>query len=89
MLLLLFVSLCVSRDALVLTNYLNDPATGRSLARVFLPPPFSSLESYSGLFEISPQRYTFFWWFPNANQNAPTVTWNQGTAFMVVSFFFG
>lgn len=62
-------------DALNLSRYLNSPTLGRNLSRVQLPTPFQNLVSHSGLFEIAPGRFTFFWWFPHPDESAPTVTW--------------
>jgi hypothetical protein len=79
-LLVLFVSAAFGSDALNLSRYLQNPQLAKNLSRVTLPAPFQTLESYSGLFEIRPQAYTFFWFFPHPNPNAPVVTWNQGDA---------
>jgi hypothetical protein len=60
--LLALLAVCWADDALNLSRYLSSPNVGRNLSRVALPPPFAALESYSGLFEISPGRFTFFWY---------------------------
>jgi vitellogenic carboxypeptidase-like protein len=78
-LLLSLLSLGAADNALNLSRYLSSPSIGRNLSLVALPAPFASLVSHSGLFEIAPGRYTFFWFFPHpTNPAAPTMTWLQG-----------
>ncbi len=78
-LLLALLSLGAADDALNLSRYLSSPNVGRNLSLVQLPAPFASLPSHSGVFEISPGRFTFFWFFPHpTNPAAPTMTWLQG-----------
>ena len=78
LLLLALLALGAADDALNLSRYLSSPNVGRNLSRVALPAPFVALQSFSGLFEISPGRFTFFWFFPHPDPAAPTMTWLQG-----------
>jgi vitellogenic carboxypeptidase-like protein len=66
-------------DPLILTHYLNDPATARKLSEVH---GVGSSMSYSGYFTVNETfgSNMFFWLFPaqNGNPNAPLVMFLQG-----------
>eukprot|EP00008_Paramoeba_atlantica_P006164 CAMPEP_0201487890 /NCGR_PEP_ID=MMETSP0151_2-20130828/16123_1 /ASSEMBLY_ACC=CAM_ASM_000257 /TAXON_ID=200890 /ORGANISM="Paramoeba atlantica, Strain 621/1 / CCAP 1560/9" /LENGTH=452 /DNA_ID=CAMNT_0047873059 /DNA_START=47 /DNA_END=1405 /DNA_ORIENTATION=+ len=77
-----FAAVCSADDSapLILTNYLDNPAEGRSLSQVTgLGWPYPS---YSGYFTVDAEYGSnlFFWYFPaqNGNPNAPLLMWLNG-----------
>jgi vitellogenic carboxypeptidase-like protein len=64
---------------LILTPYLNDPATAQKYAKV---DSIGNFTSYSGFFTVNATTgsNTYFWFFPaqNGDVNAPVVVWLQG-----------
>jgi vitellogenic carboxypeptidase-like protein len=66
-------------DPLILTQYLNDPATARKLSEVH---DIGSYPSYAGYFTVNATYGSnmFFWYFPaqNGNKQAPLIMFLQG-----------
>ena len=68
-----------SSDPLILSKYLHDPATARSMSKVI---GVGNFPSYSGYFTVNATfgSNMFFWYFPaqNGNTRAPLIMFLQG-----------
>ena len=72
-------SILGSSEPLILSKYLHDPATARSMSKVI---GVGNFPSYSGYFTVNATfgSNMFFWYFPaqNGNTRAPLIMFLQG-----------